>query len=71
MRARTKSIMDRLKNFACLDKTFRHSNDKHAACFRAAAVCVQLAMEGGEVLMDCSGYDDTLTDQEVIDLYGL
>lgn len=67
-RARHETINERLKNFTCLEKTFRHSNEKHGMCFRAAAVCVQLAMEGGETMFDCRDYNDLMTDREVEEL---
>jgi hypothetical protein len=54
-----------------LKQKFRHDLEKHGACFCAVAVIVQLAMEGGEELMDMSEYDGTLTDAQVSALYGL
>lgn len=71
VRMRHETINERLKNYTCLEKLFRHSDEKHALCFRACAVLVQLAMEGGEELFDCREYDDTMTDQQVEELFGL
>ena len=46
--ARHETINNRLKFFTCLDKRFRHSMAKHASCFRAVCVLVQLSFESGE-----------------------
>lgn len=66
MRMRHESVNKRIKNFSCLTDKFRHdSAELHGACFRAAAVLVQLSMEEGEELMDCSEYNDLKTDEDV------
>lgn len=70
VRARHETINERLKNFTCLDQVFRHSSEKHAACFRSSAVLVQLAMEAGEEIFAATEYNDNMTDREVIELFG-
>lgn len=71
LRMRHETVNERLKHFTCLTERFRHDAEKHAAAFRAVAVLTQLAIEGGEELMDMREYDDNLTDAQVEQLYGL
>lgn len=71
VRMRHETVNKRLKQFACLTKKFRHSAEKHSACFRGAAILTQLAIEGGEELFDVREYDDALSDLQVEQLYGL
>lgn len=62
---RNATINEKLKDFGVLNQTFRHDVDKNGCCFRAVVLIVQLAKEGGEALIDTSGYDETLTDAQV------
>jgi hypothetical protein len=71
VRMRHEHVNEKFKNFGVLKQKFRHDKQKHGACFRSCAVITQLAIEGGEELMDMSEYDDTLTDDQVTALYGL
>jgi hypothetical protein len=45
--ARQETFNSRLKCFDCLDERFRHGIEKHALCFRACVVIVQLQMNNG------------------------
>ena len=45
--SRQETFNARLKNFDCLDERFRHGIEKHADCFFACAVIVQLQMDLG------------------------
>jgi len=45
--SRQETFNARLKNFTCLDERFRHGIEKHADCFYACAVIVQLQMDNG------------------------
>jgi hypothetical protein len=71
VRMRHEHVNEKFKNFSVLKQKFRHNKEKHGSFFHAVGVIVQLAMEGGEELMDMSEYDDTLTDAQVTALYGL
>lgn len=46
IRARHETVNKRLKDFRVLSTPFRHPLSKHSWVFRAAAVCVQLALRG-------------------------
>jgi hypothetical protein len=46
-RCRHETLNGRLKNFKCLQDTFRHSMDKHKTCFEAVCVIVQYQMDNG------------------------
>ena len=48
--ARHETVNNRLKMFQCLTQQFRHSFARHASCFRAAAVVLQLSIDYGEPL---------------------
>ena len=57
-RHRHEMVNERLKNFNVLANDFRHSLEKHSACFRAVAVIAQLNIENGENLWQVEYYDD-------------
>jgi hypothetical protein len=46
-RCRHETLNGRLKNFKCLQDTFRHSMVKHKTCFEAVCVIVQYQMDNG------------------------
>ena len=72
VRMRHVTINEKIKNFKCMSVRFRHkSHEKHAACFRAVVVITQLTMELGEELFDCREYDDTMSDDQVRQLFNL
>ena len=72
VKKRHETINRRLKVFKALDTVFRHSIDKHSACFRVAAVCLQLAIDlGQQELFDVYEYDDTLTDAHARAYFGV
>lgn len=48
--ARQETINSRLKNFRCMALSFRHGPKKHAACFDAVIVILQLQLENGSPL---------------------
>lgn len=58
VRKRHETVNKRMKHFGCLKKVFRHGSRKHALCFRAIAVIVQLSLEMGEPLFEVD-YDTT------------
>jgi len=62
-RNRHETVNERFKDWGCMRKKFRHSEDKHRTCSNCVAVLTQLAIEHGEELFDLD-YDDTLTDIE-------
>jgi hypothetical protein len=68
---RHETINERLKNFHCLKVKFHHSASKHVACFWAVAVLTQLRIESGEEMFDMQEYDDSLSDAQIVQLYGL
>jgi len=45
--SRQETFNSRLKCFDCLDERFRHGIEKHASCFYAVVVIVQLQMDNG------------------------
>ena len=45
--SRQETFNSRLKNFDCLDERFRHGVVKHALCFYACVVIVQIQMDNG------------------------
>ena len=45
--SRQETFNARLKNFNCLEDRFRHGTKKHAHCFYACVVIVQLQMDNG------------------------
>ena len=71
LRMRHETVNERFKNFSCMASRFRHGGKKHAACFRAVVVLTQLAIESGEELFDMREYNDNLTDEQVVTLFGL
>lgn len=71
LRMRHESINEKIKNFQCLVKIFKHGLDKHSHCFHAAVVITQIALSGGEEFMDMREYDDNLTDAQMEHLYGI
>ena len=71
LRMRHEKVNKYFKNYQCLDVVFRHSIEKHASCFRAVVVLVQLAMEQGEDLPDMREYHDNMSDAQVKAMYGL
>ena len=46
-RARHESLNGRLKDFACLENTYRHPHEKHVHVFEAVCVIVQYEMDHG------------------------
>jgi len=48
-RARHETINRRFKQFRCLDNRYRHDRSKHKIVFQACAVCVQAAINLGEI----------------------
>jgi hypothetical protein len=46
-RCRHETLNGRLKNFKCLQDTFRHGMDNHKTCFEAVCVIVQYQMDNG------------------------
>jgi hypothetical protein len=50
--ARHETANNRLKMFKCLRQRFRHGVVAHAACFRVAAILIQLQIEYGEPLFN-------------------
>jgi hypothetical protein len=48
--SRQETFNTRLKNFNCLDERFRHGIEKHADCFYACTVIVQLQIDNGSPL---------------------
>lgn len=48
--ARQETINARLKNFHCMANSFRHGPKKHAKCFDAVIVILQLQLENGSPL---------------------
>lgn len=71
VRMRHESVNERFKNFRCMVDRFRHGEIKHALCFRAVAVLVQLSMMNGEKLFDVREYNDRLTDKDVARIFRL
>ena len=58
VRNRQETVNKRFKQWACLKDRFRHSTEKHSACFRAVAVLTQLSFEFGMPLFSVAEYDD-------------
>ena len=72
VKKRHETINKRLKVFGSLDVVFRHDIAKHSSCFRLAAVCLQLAFDlGQQELFDCLEYDDSLTDEQATEIFGV
>ena len=55
--SRHETVNMRIKVFNCLTEKFRHGVPKHAICFRAVAVIVQLSIDCGEALFKVN-FDD-------------
>lgn len=70
VRMRHEHINERIKNFGCMVQRFRHSTNKHSACFRAVCVITQLAMESGETMINMAEYDDRLSDAQIAAIFG-
>lgn len=71
LRKRHETVNRRIKVFKAVDTVFRQNMDKHGACFRVAAICVQLAMDlGQQQLFDVLEYDDNTTDDQAAQYYG-
>ena len=51
-RLRYATLNGRLKKFAILDQTFRHSLDKHQSAFEAVSVIIQYQMDNGSELYE-------------------
>ena len=51
-RQRQESYNGKLKNFGCLDGTFRHGKERFAQCFEAVVAITQLKMELAEPVFD-------------------
>lgn len=71
VRMRHEHVNERMKNFQCLVRRFRHSIEQHSACFRAVAVLTQLAIESGKPMIDMSEYDDRLSDAQIVQRFGV
>jgi hypothetical protein len=52
-RSRHETVNKRLKQWGCLNQTFRHDRRDHKLCFAAVAVCTQLSFERGERPFHC------------------
>ena len=52
LRARHESLNGRLKDFMCLDCTYRHAHKKHGHIFNAVCVLVQYEMDLGSPIFD-------------------
>ena len=51
---------------------FTHSVAKHGACFRCAAILVQLAFDiGQQELFEVLEYDDSITDEQATEIFGV
>lgn len=59
IRNRHETMNKRFKHFGCMKQVFRHGIEKHAICFRAIAVIVQLSLELKEPLFEIDDYDTT------------
>ena len=71
VRMRHEHVNKRMKNFNCLLNRFRSTPTKHSSCFRAVAVLTQLSMESGEPMINMREYDDRLSDDQIIQLFGV
>jgi uncharacterized protein YpmB len=50
-----------------LKKHYRHSLEKHSACFRTVAVVTQLSIEYGSPLYEVEYYDMSKTNEDDVD----
>jgi hypothetical protein len=67
---RHETVNKRFKNWGCMAQRFRHSVQKHSACFRMSAILTQLAIESGEELFDVREYNDLVDDEYIRDVLG-
>ena len=58
VRSRQETINKRFKDFAAMNTAWRHAIMDHGDAFRAIAVVLQLAINQGEKLFECS-YEDS------------
>ena len=59
IRNRQETMNKRFKHFGCMKQVFRHGIEKHAICFRAIAVIVQLSLELNQPLFEIDDYVTT------------
>ena len=57
LRARHETVNGRLKNFDCLNQTWRHALCKHHIAFRSCLVLAQLNHKYGRPVFDVVGYE--------------
>mmetsp|Transcript_30071 Transcript_30071/g.87946 ORF Transcript_30071/g.87946 Transcript_30071/m.87946 type:complete len:113 (+) Transcript_30071:1597-1935(+) len=57
IRNRHETMNKRFKHFGCMKQAFRHGIAKHAVCFRAIAVIVQLSLELNRFLKWMTDYN--------------